>query len=191
MQLSGSGLNSIKQYEGFRPTPYNDGAGYMTIGYGHQIQPGERFTRLSEAEALQLLASDVAGAESAVNNLVQVPLTQPMFDALTSLVFNWGASHFRDSTHLQKLNAGDYQGAAQRISEHPITGRGKLMPGLVRRRREEAAMFLSGGIPGNPPRPPREIPEAADKMMVGFSMVGRPGLPATIYPESLLSQLWP
>lgn len=190
MQLSNTGLNFIKQWEGFRPTPYNDGFGFMTIGYGHRIKANERFTRLSESEALQLLSNDVIWAQSAVNNLVQVPLTQSMFDALTSLVFNWGEPNFRSSQLLQKLNAGDYHGAAQRLSEHPITSAGQVAPGLVRRRREESTMFLSGGIPVNPSRPSPETPETADKMMGGFSMVGHPGQPAATR-ENLLSCLWP
>lgn len=148
MNISAQGLDFIKSYEAFVATPYDDGYGYLTIGYGHRIKPGERFTRLSHEEALQLLAQDVAWAEDAVNSRVRVPLTQSQFDALVSLIFNWGAGNFAASTHLQKLNAGDYVGAAQRISEHPITSNGRVSNGLIRRRAAESRMFLQQGLPG-------------------------------------------
>lgn len=147
MQLSTAGLDFIKSHEGFSAVPYDDGFGFLTIGYGHRIRSGERFTRISQAEALQLLAADTAWAQSAVNRLVRVPLTQSMFDALVSLVFNWGEGNFSQSSHLQKLNAGDYYGAADRLGQHPITSAGKVAPGLVRRRQEESAMFLREGLP--------------------------------------------
>lgn len=147
MNLSPAGLDFIKQWEGFRPAPYNDGAGYMTIGYGHRIQPGERFTTITEGEALQILAEDSAWAQAAVSAYVKVPLTQSMFDALVSLVFNWGSGNFLSSTHLQKLNAGDYYGAADRIKAHPITAGGKVMQGLINRRAAEYELFLREGLP--------------------------------------------
>jgi lysozyme len=148
MQLSANGLNFIKRWEGFRDAPYNDGYGNLTIGYGHVIRPGERFTRISEAEASQLLAQDVGWAESAVNSHVLVPLTQSQFDALTSLVFNWGEGNFAQSQLLQRLNAGDYAGAANRLGEHPVTSGGQYSAGLARRRQEEKALFLQEGVAG-------------------------------------------
>ncbi len=147
MNLTDHGLNFIKQWEGFRPAPYDDGAGFMTIGYGHKIQPGEKFTTITEGEALQILAEDTAWAQAAVNAYVKVPITQSMFDALVSLVFNWGSGNFLSSTHLQKLNAGDYYGAADRIKAHPITAGGKVMQGLINRRAAEYVLFLSEGLP--------------------------------------------
>lgn len=151
MRLSATALDFIKQHEAFVATPYTDPGGYLTIGYGHRIKSGERFTRLSHEEALQILANDVGWAEDAVNRLVSVPLTQSMFDALVSLTFNWGdgPKGFSGSTLLQKLNAGDYQGAAQRLSIHPITSDGRTLPGLIRRRKEESVIFLREGIPGS------------------------------------------
>jgi len=156
MHLSAAGLEFIKGWEKFVPTPYDDGYGYLTIGYGHRIRSGETFTRLTLEEALALLAQDVSWAVAAVNNNVRVPLTQSMFDALVSLVFNWGEPNFKRSSLLQKLNAGDYYGAAQRLSEHPITSGGVVSNGLIRRRREESEMFLREGLPlANPTKPRR------------------------------------
>lgn len=146
MALSDSGLSFLKKWERYRGKPYNDGYGNMTIGYGHVILPGEKFTELSEPEAAALLAKDAAWAASVVNQLVQVPLTSTQFDALTSLVFNWGAENFRNSSHLALLNSGDYEGAARRLREHPITSGGQRSQGLINRRAAEADLFARVGI---------------------------------------------
>ena len=149
MRLSSNGLSYIKRWESFRAAAYDDGYGNLTIGYGHKIKPGESVTRISEAEALQLLTQDVGWAEDAVNSYVRVALTQAQFDALVSLVFNWGPGNFAQSLLLQRLNAGDYAGAAERLGEHPVTSGGQYSAGLARRRQEEKAMFLSeGASPG-------------------------------------------
>jgi lysozyme len=147
MRLSANGLSFIKRWEGFIPMPYDDGYGNPTIGYGHKIRQGEHFTRISEAEASQLLAQDTGWAENAVTRLVSVPLTQSQFDALTSLVFNWGETNFAQSDLLTRLNAGNYAGAAERLGEHPVTSGGQYSAGLARRRQEEKATFLSGESP--------------------------------------------
>jgi lysozyme len=140
------GLEHLKRLEGFSATPYPDEAGYMTIGYGHRIVPGESFTALSEPQAEELLRADIARAEQAVNQLVQVPLNQAQYDALVSFVFNVGRGAFAESTLLQKLNAYDYQGA---LSEFPrwnkITRDGVKVAsaGLTSRRQAEQELFLS------------------------------------------------
>ena len=88
------------------------------------------------------LRQDVAESERAVNQHVHVPLTQHQFDALVSFVFNLGAGNFRTSTLLKKLNARDYDGAAQEFGRWVQAG-GKTLPGLVRRREAESALFLT------------------------------------------------
>jgi lysozyme len=41
-----------------------------------------------------------------------VPLQQGQYDAIADFIYNEGVAHFAGSTLLQKLNAGDYAGAA-------------------------------------------------------------------------------
>ncbi len=77
----------------------------------------------------------------AVNRLVTVPLTQNQFDALISFVFNLGIGNFRTSTLLKKLNAGDYTGAAKEFPPW-VRADGKQLPGLIKRRDAEKALFL-------------------------------------------------
>ncbi len=61
--------NLLLIYEGFFPTPYDDGYGNITIGYGHLIKSGESFTSITEKEALNLLAQDLNRFENSVNLL--------------------------------------------------------------------------------------------------------------------------
>ena len=149
MNLSSDGLNFIKQWEAFRSRPYADAGGYLTIGYGHKIRPGESFTALTEPQAAQLLAQDVAWAEDAVNRNVTFPLTQSMFEALVGLVFNWGETNFVSSSKsaLQPLNRGDYLTAAAQLAAWPITSGGVRSQGLINRRAAESEMFLRQGLP--------------------------------------------
>lgn len=135
-------VEHIKEFEDLRleaylPTP-ND---VWTIGYGHtkDVKKGDS---ISEAEAESLLYEDLQWAEAAVNRLVTVGINQNQFDALVSFVFNIGESQFKNSTLLRKLNAGDYEGAA---NEFPRWNKqkGKVLRGLVRRRASEMELFLS------------------------------------------------
>ena len=76
MKTSPIGLKLIKEFEGYSPIVYRDAVGLRTIGYGHLVRPGEKFTSLTEVEALALLALDVADAEWAVERHVTDLLTQ-------------------------------------------------------------------------------------------------------------------
>lgn len=140
MKTGEKGLTLIKHFEGLRLWAYQCSANVWTIGYGHtaDVRPGDVITP-EQADAF--LRQDVADAERAVSRFVRVPLTQCQFDALVSFVFNLGVENFRTSTLLKKLNAGDHDSAAQEFGRWIHAG-GKTMPGLVRRREAERAMFL-------------------------------------------------
>jgi len=145
MKTSELGKAEIKRHEGLRLTAYDDGAGNLTIGYGHKIV-SDLPNKITREQAEELFESDLAIAEAAVNRSVRVPLTSSQFDALVSLVFNWGSGNFSQSELLRRLNAGDYRGAQQRLSEHPVTAGGVVMSALQRRRRAEADWFGRDGI---------------------------------------------
>jgi lysozyme len=143
MKTSVKGLELIKKYEGFSPKKYLCPAGKSTIGYGHVIRPYETYTRITEKQGEDLLFQDVSIVESTVNNLVSVPLMQNQFDALVSLVYNWGSGNFLHSTLLQKINRKDYNGAIEEFSKINKVN-GKIFEGLVNRRLAEANLFKNG-----------------------------------------------
>lgn len=116
---------------------------FYTIGYGHNLgeTPPPAGTVWSERQALDQLKQDMSSAADRVRRLVNVPLTQAQFDALTSLAFNTTEDSFKDSRMLRNLNAGDYLGAATEMLTFDHAG-GARLDGLTKRRRAEAETFL-------------------------------------------------
>lgn len=142
MNISEAGLELIKDHEGCVLTAYPDpgtGGDPWTIGYGSTrgVQQGMMISR-EEADAR--LREDVHSAEQCVNRSTDVILTQNQFDALVSFVFNVGCKAFQGSTLLRKLNAGDVDGAANEFQRWNKGG-GKVLPGLVVRRKSEEETF--------------------------------------------------
>lgn len=142
MKISQAGIEAIKDYEGVRLKAYDDGVGVWTIGVGHTagVQRGDVIT-LEQVD--NFLRADLADAEKTVNARVVAPMTQGQFDALVSFVFNVGAGAFAASTLLKKLNARDYDGAADELLRWNKAG-GRVLAGLTKRRISERMMFLTG-----------------------------------------------
>lgn len=145
MRPSPAAYDLIKQYEGLRLHAYQDSAGVLTIGWGHtgDVRRGQSIT-VHQAEAL--LALDIGIAAAAVNRHVEAPLSQNMFDALVSFTFNLGEGRLAQSTLLKKLNLRDYHAAANEFTKWTkaaVRGKKITLPGLVRRRAAERAMFVN------------------------------------------------
>lgn len=158
MRLTEEGLALIRASEGFRGQAYRDAAGLWTIGYGHtsmagppQVTPGLRVNR-EEADAI--LARDVEKFVAGVREAVTVPLNDAQFSALVSFAYNVGLGALRSSSVLKAVNAGDFAAVPQRLALWVKAG-GRTLPGLVKRRAAEGALF-SGGVstPEAPPPPP-------------------------------------
>jgi lysozyme len=179
--------NIIKNYEGYKTTPYYDKDGYA-VGYGSKrnldgspIDPGRKYT----PEELQaMFERDVATTENAIDKMVKVPLSPVQKAALTSFVYNTslGNETFGNSTLLKKLNAGDYQGAANEMDRwvHSKGKSGRLEPdpGLISRRSKEKELFLNAQpapqaqwqpIPDSAPAQPASPQEAQSFAAGGYS----------------------
>ena len=143
MKTSSAGLAFIKSFEGFRSAPYKDGGGVWTIGYGSTHHVGPDTPPITESQALELLAEDVAPAEHDITSLIHVPLEQCQFDALVSLRFNCGTAPLH-GTLGKLLNGADYDGAANQFTKW-CHDNGKMIPGLLRRRQAECKVFLGEG----------------------------------------------
>jgi lysozyme len=164
-RLSRKGLNFIKGWEGFIPYLYDDLVpariingkrtyvewkggkliGTLTIGYGHTSAARGKFpmtvgTRITEAQATQLLDDDLDPVEEYVNKVVRVPITQGQFDALVSITFNMGEGNLRKSALLARLNAGDYRGARNAFDLY-VNSKGRRLQGLVNRRNAEQLLW--------------------------------------------------
>lgn len=146
MKPSEACLDIIRMCEGFSSKPYICPAGVPTIGYGSTRYENGTKVSMSDAPITQdranaiMLATLQSEYAPAVDRYVKVPLTQGQYDALVDFAYNAGAQNLRNSTLLRKLNTGDYPGAAAEFDKW-VYGGGKELPGLVKRRALERALF--------------------------------------------------
>lgn len=143
MKINHKGIELIKLYEGCVLQAYPDpgtGREPWTIGFGHTqgVKPGMKIT---QQQAEQFLCQDLAEFEQAIADLVKVPLNENQFSALCSWVYNCGINALATSTLLKKLNAGDYNAAADELLKWDKAA-GKKLAGLTRRREAERSLFL-------------------------------------------------
>lgn len=142
--VTAAGRALIKAFEGFVPSTYICPAGHPTICYGHVVAPGEAFDEpMSEAACEDLLMRDLPRYERAVCRLIEVPLSDPRFDALVSFTFNLGEGALQASTLRRLANAGRTDECGPQFDRWVFAGARKL-PGLVARRAAERAMWEQG-----------------------------------------------
>jgi lysozyme len=160
-----AGVELIKEFEGLRLRAYRCPAGVATIGYGttvyptgYKVQMGEQITA---EQAEEYLRSDLRAFERDVERMVRVPLNTNQFAALVSFAYNLGAEALRKSTLLRLLNAHNYAGAAEQFARWTYAA-GKQLPGLVRRRAAERALFIQTDITPAVNTPPASVPDVGD-----------------------------
>ena len=142
MKTSQTGIDLIKDFEGFRPEPYLCSASVATIGYGSTLGITLDSPAISQEEGEALLAKDLERFECGVHRLCPVPLSQGQYDALVSFSFILGAGALQSSTLRRKIMREDYEGAADEFPRW-VFAAGRRLAGLVRRREAERALFLS------------------------------------------------
>jgi lysozyme len=158
MKVSDKAIKMIQHHEGVRQRPYRCPAKLWTVGVGHVLYPehgklkveeranlplrpeDERIFSMDEVNAI--LRTDLDRFERGVEKFCPVPLTQGMFDGLVSFSFNVGLGTLQRSTLRQKLLRGDKEGAADELLKYSMAG-GKVLKGLLNRRNDERALFLS------------------------------------------------
>lgn len=140
MKTGIKGIELIKKFEGCKLTAYKCPAGLMTIGWGNtyysngsKVKVGDKIT---QAQADELLLTLLPKYEKTVNNNIKVALTQNQFDALVSFCWNCGSSNTLFSK--VNLNASDL---IEWWQMHYVTGGGKKLAGLVKRRKAESELY--------------------------------------------------
>ena len=137
--------------EGLRLKAYKDIVGVWTIGYGHTSRAGlpkvYKGLILSAEEADQLLAKDLASIEDDLTNMLSgiTGVKQNEFDALCDWGFNVGAGAVRSSSLLRAYRYGNKALAAEKFMDWTRAG-GKVVGGLVTRRRKDQAWFVDGRL---------------------------------------------
>lgn len=168
MKLSEAGAALMHQFEGCRNRPYLCPAHIWTIGYGHVLYQDQIRLPMVRAEGKEvpmirkeyplraednrvwskeeinaLFAQDVASFERGVLRLApSLAGRQGAFDACVSFAFNAGLGNFQRSTIRMKANREEWEAAAEAFMAW-TKGGGKELPGLVKRRKAEKALFLS------------------------------------------------
>ena len=156
--ISDKAIEMIKHHEGVRQLPYRCPALLWTVGVGHVIDPNHIKVPLEQRKQLAIpegwdrkltmeevnaiLQKDLESFVRGVLRLCPASATnQGHLDALTSFSFNVGLGNLQKSTIRMKYNRGDYDGAAEGFLDWTKAG-GKVLPGLVKRRNDERALFL-------------------------------------------------
>lgn len=136
-------LDLIRRFEGLRLKPYLCPAGIPTIGYGHtgaDVSLGMAPIDAATAEAL--LQRDVARFVRAALSLSPILAASPdKLAAIADFCFNLGTGRYKASTLKRKVDAGDWDAAAEQLGKW-VMGGGRKLPGLVARRAAEAALLL-------------------------------------------------
>ena len=141
-------IDTIKEFEGFESQTYIDTDGTPVIGYGLSTiggKPVKLGDRISVREADLALNNQLQEIQQKLKQNITVELSDRQVSAIASLAYNVGVNFLADSTLLRKLNAGNYQGAADeflRWDKANVGGRLVQMPGLARRRQAERRLFL-------------------------------------------------
>jgi lysozyme len=158
MSLDKRVIDMISHHEGIRLRPYQCPALIWTVGVGHVIDQSHIKVPLAERKALpipdgwdrtlsmgevdEMLAKDLQSFENGVRRLCPSGLTPGRLGALTSFAFNVGLGNLQRSTIRMKHNRGDFDGAAEAFMAWTKAG-GKELKGLVNRRKDERALYLS------------------------------------------------
>jgi len=140
MEISQTGIDLIKKYEGCKLFAYRDSVGVATIGYGHTngVYMGMAIT---QKQADEMLKEDIAPIEKMLNGM-GINFRQGQFDALCSWIFNLGIGKFNSSTMKRYIVAKkvDMDITDQMVKWYYAGG--KPLLGLKRRRCAEANMWL-------------------------------------------------
>jgi lysozyme len=145
MKLGLEGEKLIKASEGLELEAYRDSVNVPTIGWGHTkgVVMGQKIT-LAQAE--KFFDQDTAAFEKDVNDL-GLSLNTHQFDALVSFCYNLGPGNLHSLVKGRSLPQ-----IANAIPQYCHAG-GEVLPGLVKRRAAEKALFLKP-VPPPPPKYP-------------------------------------
>lgn len=128
------------EFEGEHRGPYLDPVGIETACIGHVGSKLKEF--YTGKECTGLFVADLIRAEKTVDRCTP-NFPEAAKPALISFVFNVGSGAYCSSTLAKKANTGDHVGACKELYRW-VYAKGEVLPGLVRRRKVEAELCLSG-----------------------------------------------
>ena len=156
MQVTGVSrefIDNLISLEKKSRTLYDDGCGFLTIGIGHNTKAHKDIKKykgrsISDTEMYSLLARDIIEAQNVVKKHLKEDfnkLSQKQKEALYSLIFNTGGLNSCPKL-IKAIKDGNYALAAQQFDQvsGTVNGKKQVMPGLIKRRFSEIALFVEG-----------------------------------------------
>lgn len=145
LTIAGSlAVGLVGAWEGLRTKAYRDVVGIPTVCFGETrgVKMGDQYT-VEECKAM--LGDALAEFETNMRRCLTSPDSIPdkPYVAFLSLSYNIGNRAFCGSTVARKANAGDLKGACDAILAWNKAG-GRVIPGLVNRRKDERKLCLEG-----------------------------------------------
>lgn len=147
MSVTGDLIVLWRRFEGLRLRPYLCPAGVPTLGLGSTFYLDGRKVKLTDPAISEETAVRLA---EAVAERVYIPGVLRLCPraaenpghlvALADFAYNLGVGRLASSTLRRKYNAGDLEGAKVELKKW-VRGGGRVLPGLVLRRRTEAALL--------------------------------------------------
>ena len=143
MKTSENGKQLIISFEGIKLNAYKCPAGVPTLGVGNTFYKNGNKVKMGDKvtlpQAMELFESLLPKYEKTVLDAIKVPLTQNQFDALVSFCWNCGSSKTLFKMINEKFSE---MNIVNWLCSHYIMGGGKVLPGLVRRRKAESVLFI-------------------------------------------------
>jgi lysozyme len=135
-------LNLIRRFEGLRLNAYLCPAGKPTIGYGStgpDVQLGMTWT-IDQAE--ERLQRDAAACVTLTTLYCPgIANDDAKLAAVADFTYNLGGARLAGSTFRKRINACEWTGAADELQKW-VRGGGRVLPGLVARRKAECDLIL-------------------------------------------------
>jgi lysozyme len=148
MNISKTGIQLLKDFEGLRLNAYKCSAGVPTIGYGSTFYPDKSNVKMGDVlrdknEAEILLINTLEDYDIYVSKYTKsVKLTQYQFDALVCFAFNVGLGNLSKSTLLKKVLANPNDPTIPSEFAKWNRGGGVVLQGLVKRRKKEGELYF-------------------------------------------------
>lgn len=148
MKVSDHFFDLLEEEEGWRASPYLCPAKVWTIGYGSTLWEDGKPVKSTDKPIDKERGKAVVEAhlmKSVYPSMkkIKVELNQNQIDAIASFIYNIGGKAFESSSMFKRINESNFSAAALEFDKW-TRGGGKVLPGLVRRRKKEKELFLKG-----------------------------------------------
>jgi len=138
-------LDLVKEFEGCKLEAYQDQVGKWTVGYGSTGPGINEDTVWTQEQADTRLIVSLERFQAQIIKNTEMALGDNQLDALTSFVYNLGLGSYLKSTLKKKIEDKEFVEAADEFLKWDRVG-GEVSPGILRRRKAERQLFLSGDL---------------------------------------------